>query len=63
MTSRKLLGRLGAPMAAAALLLLNQGDGTFAEDLDFTVLDVRADNSAWGDYADDGDLDGGSLFR
>jgi len=43
--------------SAAALLLLNQGDGTFAEDLDFTALDLRADNSAWGDYDDDGDLD------
>jgi hypothetical protein len=41
----------------AALLLLNQGDGTFVEDLDFTALDLRADNSAWADYDGDGDLD------
>jgi hypothetical protein len=39
------------------LLLLNQADGTFAEDLDFTALDLRSDNSAWGDYDGDGDLD------
>ena len=40
-----------------ALLLVNQGDGTFAEDLGFTAADFRGDNSAWGDYDNDGDLD------
>jgi hypothetical protein len=48
-----LVMRPGAP----ALLLLNLGDGAFSEDTDFTALDVRSDNSAWGDHDGDGDLD------
>ncbi len=43
--------------SAPGLLLLNQADGTFAEDLAFTALDLKSDNSAWGDYDGDGDLD------
>lgn len=40
-----------------ALLLINQGDGTFVEDPDFTALGIESSGSAWADYDRDGDMD------